>query len=299
MPITHDMATTDQEAVDPAARIARFSDVCGTTDELKRVLYEEAESAAARPEVLESLVDDALFMEARMELRLREYERFRDEVVDIVAVLQQIGGSRRQEALAQSPRLKRLLRLGRPLEEAEREEAVDLAETIRGVAQHLEDNLGAYKNVALALGRAYRNIQGNRHWVLDEQEAEAAAHLAGRTPTTVEVAGHDAPEPQPGEPEWARWLPPSPHRERILRHLRAGRAYLLPPEGDARSGGVWPPLVQFEDGGVMPLPVVRWSEEVRNFYPKGSPPHPRGRLYRGRDRRGQATEAAGGAPQRE
>jgi hypothetical protein len=83
-----------------------------------------------------------------------------------------------------------------------------------------------------------------------------------------------------GEPEWARWLPPSPHRERIVRYLRAGRANLV-------LDGVIPgdaPLVQFEDGGVMPLPLVRWSPEVESFYPEGSPPHPNGRLYRDRDR---------------
>ena len=30
----------------------------------------------------------------------------------------------------------------------------------------------------------------------------------------------------------------------------------------------------------MPLPVVRWSEDVRNFYPADAPPHARGLLYR-------------------
>src|SRR5207245_2058001 len=91
----------------------------------------------------------------------------------------------------------------------------------------------------------------------------------------------------PGEPQWARWLPPSPHRERILRYLRSGRAHLLPLSGDRRQatgdgeGPERPPLVQFEDGGVMSLPVVRWSEDVRNFYPADAPPHAHGLRYRG------------------
>ena len=96
--------------------------------------------------------------------------------------------------------------------------------------------------------------------MLDEAEAQAAA----------------APL---GEP-WARWLPPSPHRERIARWLTVGRAHLLPPDGDGGDGPERPPLVQFEDGGVMPLPLVRWSEAVRNFHPADAPPHPHGLRYR-------------------
>ena len=67
--------------------------------------------------------------------------------------------------------------------------------------------------------------------------------------------------------------------------LRRGRAALLP-EAEVARYPVGPqgrePLVQFEDGGVMPLRVVRWNEEVRNFHPLGQDPHPRGRLYRKR-----------------
>ena len=83
-----------------------------------------------------------------------------------------------------------------------------------------------------------------------------------------------------------------------MEWLRKGRASLLSDEAAARvpAGPQGrEPLVQFEDGGVMPLRVVRWSEEVRNFYPLGADPHPRGRLYR---KRGvgpeQPPEPAGG-----
>jgi hypothetical protein len=78
----------------------------------------------------------------------------------------------------------------------------------------------------------------------------------------------------PDEPAWARWLPPSPHRERVLRFLRSGRANLVPGESDA------PPLIAFEDGGLMALPTVRWSEEVKNFHPADHAPHPDGLRYR-------------------
>ncbi|HEX5415021.1 MAG TPA: hypothetical protein VFZ25_05090, partial [Chloroflexota bacterium] len=114
----------------------------------------------------------------------------------------------------------------------------------------------------LALEAAYRAIKGSRIWVLEGDEGEEATVSSN-------------------EPAWARWLPPSPSRERILRYLRGGRAHLLTPS-DGGEGEDQPPLVQFEDGGVMPLPAVRWSEDVRNFYEAGSLPHPHGLRYRGR-----------------
>jgi hypothetical protein len=256
-----DMATTGQEAGELPARRTRFSDVCGTIDELKRLVHEEPEAVAAEPETPDALVADALSMLARMDVRLREYEQFRAAIVALAAALQEVRPRCHDDAAAQAAELRALLGRGRVLTEDERTEAVDRAEAIRRVAQDRESQLYRYKDLALALARAYRGIQGNRSWVLDEDEAQAAAGL-------------------PGEPPWARWLPPSPHRERILRYLRSGRAHLLPDDGDG-AGRALPPLVQFEDGGVMPLPVVRWSEDVRNFYPADAPPHAHGLRYRG------------------
>ncbi|HEY3078756.1 MAG TPA: hypothetical protein VGM69_02500 [Chloroflexota bacterium] len=233
-------------------RHSRFSDVCGTIDELKRLLHEETD---ARPEVLDGLVGDALVMEARMEQRLGEYERFREQILAIADDLRALGASRRPEALAEAPRLRAALARWGDLAEERRAETVARAERVRAVAQDLENKLYRYKALALELERAYRAVKGGRSWVLDEAEAEGTA--------------------LPGEPEWARWLPASPSRERILRYLRVGRAHLLPSVSPER-----PPMVQFEDGGVMPLPAVRWSEEIRNFYPADAPAHARGLLYR-------------------
>ncbi len=51
-----------------------------------------------------------------------------------------------------------------------------------------------------------------------------------------------------------RWLPPSPHREEVLRVIRIGRAHV-----EERGHNV-PPLLIYEDGGTMELPRVRFAE---------------------------------------
>jgi len=242
-------------------RPSRYSDVCGTVDELKRVLFEEPEIVPTDPASLDSLLGDALGMLDRMETRLTEYEAFGQEITAVAAALSMIETGLppvEDEAAA----LRALLSQGHALTDQQRDQAVVYAEAVRAVAQGMENRLYRYKELALALGRAYQGVMGGRHWVLTDPEEQTEA-------------------PLPGEPAWSRWLPSSPHRERILRYLSAGRAHLAPPTG-AEEG---PPLIQFEDGGLMPLPVVRWSEEVRNFHPADAPPHQRGLLYRQSDAR--------------
>ncbi|HEX5417932.1 MAG TPA: hypothetical protein VFZ25_19925, partial [Chloroflexota bacterium] len=196
-------ANTPRDLASTAAGATRFSDVCGTIDELKRLLVEEPEVTATSPAVLDALIDDALAMESRMETRLREYEQFRDQIVEIAQQLPTLGDSRRPEALAVAPLLRAQLTCGRSLDLAERAEAIDRAERIRDVAQDLENKLYRYKELALALEAAYRAIKGSRIWVLDGDAGEEVTASSN-------------------EPGWARWLPPSPSRERILRYLRGG-----------------------------------------------------------------------------
>src|SRR5687768_7540402 len=75
-----------------ALRTTRYSDVCGGTDEFKRVLAEEPETAASKEgrAALRGLVDDGLYMLSRMEVRLREYQAFRDELGRLVDAMRTI-----------------------------------------------------------------------------------------------------------------------------------------------------------------------------------------------------------------
>ena len=56
-----------------------------------------------------------------------------------------------------------------------------------------------------------------------------------------------------------RWLPPSPHREEILKRVEAGRAHIR------ERGHNIPPLLVFEDGGVIELPRVRYMMTHRGM----------------------------------
>ncbi len=229
-------------------RTTRFSDVCGSLDELKRQLREEAEPDTA---LLGALLEDVRFMLGRMERRLDEYVDFAREADAAVEQIRGVGPVRREEALAAVTAMEDAL-AGPPSPTAA-DSFCALAEQVRDVANELEQKLRRSKDAAISLYRCCIALRGGRDWGdpggTMAPEARAVALL---------------------EP----WLPPAPHRERVLDFLARGRAHLLPPAGDGT------PRVEFEDGGVMPLPAVRWSEAVGNFYPDGHEPHPGGRRHR-------------------
>lgn len=235
-------------------RETRFSDVCGTVDELKRMLNEGSE--AKTPEVLVGFAQECVYMLERMELRLGEFQRFRDEVAGLVGRMRAIGDSRRSYGIEVAEAMMRRFTEGRAVNAEEAARLSDRAEEVRGVAGEMEQLLRRFKESALASGKLYREIEGGRGWDREGREAESAGM----------------------EERLAAWLPPSPHREQILDYLKKGRAHLLPSEeGDL-------PLVQFEDGGVIALSAVRYSEAVSNFVPASFDPNPRAQLYRGRRR---------------
>ncbi len=236
-----------------APRQTRFSDVCGTVDELKRRLNEEAK--AVSPETLMGFVQDCAAMLERMEVRLGEFRAFREGMTRLLDQMGEIGDSRRPYALRVAEEMARRLTGGSDLNAEDVERLSDRAEEVRRVAGEMEQMLRRFKETAIRAGRLYREIEGGRGW--DREGAE--------------VAGMDE--------RLAAWLPPAPHREYILDWLKKGRAHLLPAvEGE-------PPVVQFEDGGLIVLSAVRYSEEIANFVPASFNPNPRAQLYRGRGRK--------------
>ena len=257
-------------------RATRYSDVCGGTDELKRFLTEEPERAGA-PEgrqLVRALVDDGLYMLARMEERLREYQAFCDLLAELVERMHALPEPRLHDAAREAEAIGAALERDGALDA---QKLVDRAEEIRQVANDMEGALRRHKEGVIEAGRAYLRLKGGRGW----NDSSAAARSATDSGS---AAGDGLAAPLP---DWIPqgWLPPAPHREKIVDWLLRGRAALLPEEQVDRLpvGPQGPePWVQFEDGGVIPLRVVRWNEEVRNFHPLGQDPHPRGRLYRRR-----------------
>ena len=61
-----------------------------------------------------------------------------------------------------------------------------------------------------------------------------------------------------------RWLPPSPHKEAVLDMLRRGRVHV------EERGHNNPPLLVFQDGGVLELPRARWKGKGDAFYQDAS-----------------------------
>src|SRR5687768_7447444 len=264
-------------------RTTRYSDVCGGTDEFKRLLAEERETAATPEgrETLRGLVDDGLYMLSRMEVRLREYQAFRDELARLVDAMRTIPEPRLADSQREADTLRAALAGAGELEATE---LMRRAEEIRQVANDMEGALRRHKEAAVAAGKAYRAL------MREGRSTGASAETAG-APAAAAPSGSDE------IPDWipAGWLPPEPHREKVVEWLKRGRVVLLDDEAVSKLP-VGPqgrePWVQFEDGGVMPLRVVRWSEEVRNFFPMGADPNPRSRLYRGRHVTAPPTEEA-------
>ena len=251
-------------------RVTRYADVCGGTDEFKRMLTEErerADSSSGRAE-LASLVADGAYMLARMQVRLTEYEAFRETVRKTLASLDAIVPPDMPLAARETTALDNAL--GPNGAALDARDLIHRVEEVRQVANDMEGALRRHQEGAVALARAYGALRGHRGWPDGVEPEPASAEPARDAPAWIPQA----------------WLPPSPHREHIVASLVRGRASLLT-ESELDACPVGPqgrePIVQFEDGGVMPLRVVRYDEAVENFYPLGQQPHPRGLRYRPRE----------------
>ena len=153
-------------------RTTRYSDVCGGTDEFKRVLNEEA-AQAATPEgrrALRALVDDGLYMLARMEVRLREYQAFRGEMERIAQHMRTLDEPRLADAQREAEQLRAILDGGGRLDQTE---LAHRAEEIRQVANDMEGTLRRHKEACIAAGKAYLALKGPRGW--DDGSAAPAA----------------------------------------------------------------------------------------------------------------------------
>lgn len=237
-------------------RDTRFSDVCGTMDELRRLLAEERESVAGDPaSFLGPLTEDAGFMLERMGARLAEYEAFAEHLRELSAIAQESESVDLRAAESALRALRQRAASREAFAAAPEKEMGELAETVRDAASAQEARLRKFKDVCIKLGALLDEVRGGRPWGPSEEELSSFRS---------EILA-----------KYAAWLPPRPHLGRLLERLEQTTAHVMDP---GKPGAE--PLVQFEDGGVIRMSKIRYDEQVRNFHPAGAPPAPSGRQYR-------------------
>ena len=234
-----------------------FSDVCGTMDELKRRLCKEYQQVCDEPAVmLEPLLKDAEFMMGQMRKRQAENENFCREVRKIVSEFERVPEVETQPAERALALIRGCLKSGEDFnKKTAPERFYNASEDIRAVAAELEHQLRNCKNLALKLYDEFVAVKGTRPWLLTEQDSQGLTESIER--------------------KYQAWLPPEPHRGRLIEVLSESKAYIpeeLLPDGQ--------PMVQFEDGGTMPMSLVRWDDAVKNFHPAFFKPGHTGRSYR-------------------
>ena len=149
----------------PASRQTNYYDVCGSMDELKKLLVEKPEMAQSDPGRLFELIDDACYMLSRMQRRHEKYRGFADAVKSVSERLDQIAGPDTEDAYKKAGELRDALRNG-PEKVAEKLHYLcELAEGVRDVANRMEKEvLYAYRDLAIELGELYTRIRGSRKW---------------------------------------------------------------------------------------------------------------------------------------
>ena len=238
-----------------------FSDVCGTTDELKKRLYEEYDRVASDPEgVLGELVDDVVYMIGRMNKRLEEYRALQETMREILVSMETIGEADREKAEKAVHFIQQRIQSPQAFRETDVTEIDSAAEEARSVAGDQENRLRQYKDLALRLYDEFMEIKGSRSWLVEEEDKG----------TLIETL----------RKRYQAWLPSEPHGEILLDWLSRARAVVS--ETRASDGQ---PVVQFEDGGAMPMSQVRWDPEIRNFHPASFQPDPTAKQYRGKSPR--------------
>ena len=156
----------------------KHPDVCGTIDELKELLKDQPELAKSAPDLLDHLLGDACYMISRMQRRREAYKRFVTDIAALCKRMEAVGGPNSEEAYKKADEMRAFLRNSPEDVTDKLEELYKLAEGVRRVAGDLENSLSACRDVAIEVGRLYREIKGGRTW----QEDESAARKEQKAP---------------------------------------------------------------------------------------------------------------------
>ena len=148
-----------------AGRQSNYNDVCGSIDELKRLLAEESEIGKSDTERISELMDDACYMLSRMQRRREKYKGFAEAVASASEKLNQIVGPETEVAYEKAEELKGFLKDNPEKVAGKLQHLNELAEGVRDVANRMEKEvLYAYRDLAKELGEIYAQIRGSRKW---------------------------------------------------------------------------------------------------------------------------------------
>lgn len=237
-------------------RETRFSDVCGTIDELKRLLAEEYERVAADSQgIVDPLLEDTVFMTDRMDRRFREYGECREKLKELCSLMERVAEVDRAAVAEAAESFQERVKDRGSFESESVPEMNDWAEAIRAVANAQEGTLRSCMDLWLKVGELFQRVKGTRAWVVSADEKESFVGEVAR--------------------KYQAWLPPEPHRAKLFWFLRDSRASIVEGAGPGDEPGI-----QFEDGGRIPLSRVRYDENIENFYPATFKPAPTGKEYR-------------------
>jgi len=148
-----------------ASRQTNYNDVCGSIDELRKLLAEKPEMIQSDPERLFELMDDACYMLSRMQRRREKYDEFRAAVNSVSERLNQIVGPETEIAYQKADEFRGLLRENPEKVAGKLHNLNELVEGVRDVANRMEKEvLYAYRDLAKELGELYAQIRGSRKW---------------------------------------------------------------------------------------------------------------------------------------
>ncbi len=146
-------------------RQTNYYDVCGSINELRKLLSEKPEMVQSDPDRLFELMDDACYMLSRMQRRREKYDEFRAAVNSVSERLNQIVGPETEVAHQKADEFRGLLRENPEKVAGKLQHLIELSEGVRAVANRMEKEvLYAYRDLAIELGETYAQIRGSRKW---------------------------------------------------------------------------------------------------------------------------------------
>lgn len=148
-----------------ATRQTNYTDVCGTIDELKKLLKEKPKMVEYSPARFFELIDDVCYMISRMQTRQEKYRQFAEAVMSVAQKLNQVSGPDIGYAYQKADELRDLLRREPGNVTEKLDQLYEMAEGMRDVANGMEkDVLYAYRDLAKELGKIYAEVKGSRKW---------------------------------------------------------------------------------------------------------------------------------------